>query len=137
MQTEIAECFESLGDALKRAVDVLGGPKQVGPQLRPELKTEQAAGWLRDCLNPDRRERMTPEQFLLVLRLARKAGYHAVMDYVGIDCGYKATPVDPQSQEAELQGQFIAAVQQLAVLQKQMARVQAQTGPITAVRAVS
>lgn len=137
MQTEIVECFESLSDALKRAVDALGGPKRVGPALRPELKAEPAAGWLRDCLNPDRREHLTPEHFLMVLRMARAAGYHGVMDFVALDCGYKASPVDPQSQEAELQGKFIDAVQQLSVLQQQLQRVQSQRAGVAPVRVVS
>lgn len=125
MQYEIGECFESVNDALKSAIKALGGFKKVGPKLRPELTgADQAANWLRDCTNPDRRERLTPEQFLMVLRMAREAGYHATMDYVAFDCGYKAQPVDPQSQEAELQGRFIEAVEHLAAIQEQIQRTQ-------------
>lgn len=124
MQLEIGECFESVNDALQAAVTALGGYKKVGPVLRPELPIDQAATWLRDCLNPGRREKLSPEQTMLILRKARDAGYHAAMHFVAFDTGYKAAPVDPLTQEAELQERFIAAVEHLQGIQSQMQRVQ-------------
>jgi hypothetical protein len=124
MQLEMGEFFESVNDALQAAVTALGGYKKVGPQLRPELPIDQAAGWLRDCLNSARREKLAPEQLMLLLRLARAAGYHAAMTFIAFDTGYKAQPVDPESQEAELQEQFIVAVGKLESIQAQMQRVQ-------------
>lgn len=125
MQLEIGECFESINDALQAAVTALGGYKKVGPALRPELPIDQAAGWLRDCLNPARREKLAPEQVMLILRKAREAGYHAAMHFVAFDTGYKATPVDPKTQQSELQERFIAAVEHLQGIQAQMQRVRA------------
>jgi len=124
MQLEIGECFESVNDALQSAVTALGGFKKIGPLLRPELPIDQAAGWLRDCLNPARREKLAPEQMMLILRAAKQAGYHAAMNFVAFDVGYKATPVDPDSQEAQLQERFIAAVEHLQGIQSQMQRIQ-------------
>lgn len=124
MQLEIGECFESVNDALQSAVTALGGFKKVGPVLRPELPIDQAAGWLRDCLNPGRREKLAPEQLMLILRQARAAGYHAAMNFVAFDTGYKAAPVDPESQEAELQSRFIDAVEGLSAIQAQLQRIQ-------------
>ncbi len=124
MQLEIGECFESVNDALQSAVTALGGFKKVGPALRPELPIDQASGWLRDCLNTGRREKLAPEQVMLILRMARAAGYHAAMNFVAFDAGYKAQPVDPQSQEAELQAKFIDAVDGLTAIQAQLQRLQ-------------
>lgn len=124
MQLEMGEFFESVNDALQAAVNALGGYKKVGQQLRPELPMEQAAGWLRDCLNPSRREKLSPEHVLLVLRLARVAGFHAAMNYVAFDTGYRAQPIEPASQESELQEAFIDAVGRLESIQAQMQRVQ-------------
>ncbi len=124
MQVEIGECFDSVNDALQSAVTALGGFKKVGPALRPELPIDQAAGWLRDCLNAARREKLAPEQMMLVLRMARAAGYHAAMNFVAFDTGYKASPVDPQSQEAELQARFVDAVEGLSAIQAQLQRIQ-------------
>lgn len=124
MQLEIGECFESVNDALTSAVTALGGYKKVGPALRPELPIDQASGWLRDCLNAGRREKLAPEQVMLVLRMARAAGYHAAMNYVAFDTGYKAAPVDPKTQEAELQARFVDAVEGLTAIQAQLQRFQ-------------
>jgi hypothetical protein len=124
MQLEIGECFENVNDALQAAVKALGGYKKVGPKLKPELGDEGAGNWLRDCLNPGRREKLSPEQVVWLLRTSREAGYHAAMAFVAFDTGYKATPVDPQTQESELQERFIAAVEHLQGIQAQMQRVQ-------------
>lgn len=124
MQLEMGEFFESINEALQSAVTSLGGFKKVGPLLRPELSIDQAAGWLRDCLNPSRREKLSPEQVLLIVREANRAGMHAAMNFIAFDCGYKATPVAPQTQEAELQQKFVDAVEGLTAIQSQLQRVQ-------------
>lgn len=124
MQLEIGECFDSINDALTSAVNALGGFKKVGPSLRPELPIDQAAGWLRDCLNPSRREKLAPEQVVLIMRLSRQAGYHAAMNFLAFDTGYKANPVDPESQEQELQQRFVDAVEGLTAIQAQLQRIQ-------------
>jgi hypothetical protein len=124
MQLEIGEFHESINDALQAAVIALGGYKKVGPTLRPELPIDQAAGWLRDCLNPSRREKLSPEQVLLILRAARAAGYHAAMNFVAFDTGYRAAPVDPKDQANQLQERFIEAVQGLTAIQSQLQRLQ-------------
>jgi hypothetical protein len=124
MQLEIGECFENVNDALQAAVKALGGYKKVGPKLRPELGEEAAGNWLRDCLNPSRREKLSPEQVIWLLRTAREAGYHSAMNFVAMDTGYKAQPVDPVTQEAELQERFIEAVEHLQGIQATMQRIQ-------------
>lgn len=132
MQLEISECYDDLNDALKGAIKALGGFKAVGQLLWPEIeKAETAAQKLRDCVNADRRERLTPEQFVMILRLARDKNFHASMDYVAQQIGYKATPVNPADVDAELQRNFIDAVAQLAEMgnrlmqRQQPARVRA------------
>lgn len=127
MQLEMGEFFESLNAALVQTVTALGGYKKVGPVLRPELTIDAAAQWLRDCLNTDRREKLAPEQVLLLMRHAKQAGYHAAMNYFAFDAGYKATPVDPRAQEAELQEKFVNAVESLKNIQAQMERAQRST----------
>jgi hypothetical protein len=124
MQLEIGEFHESVNDALVAAITALGGFKKVGPMLRPELPIDQAAGWLRDCVNPGRREKLSPEQFLMVLRQARKNNYHGVMNFVAFDTGYKAAPIDADDQERALQERFCEAVEGLASIQSQLQRIQ-------------
>lgn len=124
MQLEIGECFDDLNEALKSAIKALGGYKVVGKALWPELLNDTSAQRLRDSVNPDRRDKLSPEQFIFILRLAREKGFHATMDFVAFDLGYKAVPVDPSTQEAELQERFINAVDGLTAIQSQLQRIQ-------------
>lgn len=124
MQTSIPECFETLNDALKEAVRAAGGNKAVGAKLWPELPLDAAANRLRDCLNPDRRDKLSPEQAQLILRLAGEAGYHGAMAYWCFGASYATPdPVTPEDQAGALQLQFVQAVADLGRLQALMAKV--------------
>lgn len=124
MQLEMGEFFEDINDALRQAVKALGGNKAVGVKLWPEKTATAAAQSMSDCLNPERREKLSPEQVVLILRMAREKGYHAAMQFIAFDTGYKATPVDPQTQKEQLQERFIAAVEDLHDIKAQILRLQ-------------
>lgn len=95
--------FDSIIDALGEIVRACGGPKAVGAKMRPELPVEQAAGWLRDCMNAGRREHFTPEQVLFLLRLGRDVECHAAMHYLAGESGYSApAPVSPETEAAQI-----------------------------------
>lgn len=97
--------FADTNDALTAVVHALGGHKKVGILLRPELVGREAAAsqWLRDCLNPDKRERLTPEQTLHLLRLARQANYHAAKHWIDAEVGYEPSrPIDLDRQETQI-----------------------------------
>lgn len=116
MQCSFGEFFEDVDDAMKEAVRALGGAKKVGLMFWPELEKDpdKAANRLRDCMNPDRREKLSIQQFMLLLRKAREAGCHSLMAYVASDAGYSAPePVEPEAVLAEKQSQFIDAVKAL------------------------
>jgi hypothetical protein len=97
--------FSDWNDALDGVVHALGGFKKVGVMLRPELaeKPISAAQWLRDCLNPDKPERLNPDQVFLLLRLARQADYHAAKHWMDAELGYEqGRPLSPQDEAAGL-----------------------------------
>lgn len=126
MQTTFAEFYEDMNDALREAVRAIGGNKKAGPKLWPELLEEQAANRLRDSLNPEKRDKLSPEQVMLLLRLAGQAGFHGAMGFVAYTAGYEAPrPVLPEDQENQLQRQFVDAVQALQQIQHQLTKVQA------------
>ena len=98
---------ECINDAIGSVIAGLGGFKKVGPMLRPEVSIETAANWLRDCLNHDRRERLHPEQLLLIARECRRIGNHAIALYLARDCGYSdPLPVEPEDEKASLMREF-------------------------------
>lgn len=125
MHAGTSEFFEDINDALREAVRALGGVKQVGAWLWPEIAPDTAGNRLRDCLNPERREKLSPEQVLFILRRAREVGYHAAMEYLAASCGYaKPAPLAPEDKLADLQRQFIASVESLERIQRQIQSMQ-------------
>ena len=116
--------MDSLNSALEDCVKALGGAKQVGPKLWPEKSPETAQRLLLDCLNDDRAAHLTPDQALLVLRLARAKGHHAGFAFMAEHLGYAApVPIEPRDEVAELQRQFIAATQAMSALAERMERL--------------
>lgn len=115
---------EDINDALRDAVRALGGTKEVGRQLRPDLTADAAGAWLKDCLNPTRRERLDPGQVLWLIREGRRIGCHSVLWFICDDAGYVRPPaIEPKDEAAELQRQAIAAVKLLERLGPKLERI--------------
>ena len=122
---------ESINDALSEAVSAAGGPKKVGPMLWPELPVDQAAGKLRDCLNTSRREHLTPEQMMLVGKVARQIGSHALALFMSREWGYAdPQPIEPEDEVARLQREFVEATKALGAMAARIEAVQTQAASI-------
>jgi hypothetical protein len=113
--------YEDLTDAIRATVQALGGVKKVGYDLWPSLGPDGAGARLRDCLNSERREKLSPDELLHVARNARAAGIHTLMAYLCGESGYSAPiPVDPEDQKAELQRQFIEMSKRMEQIARQL-----------------
>lgn len=111
---QIPLLIEDADDALRECARALGGLKSVGALLRPDMEPDAAGRWLADSLNPSRRERLDWRQALVILREARKVGYHAGMHFIARDCGYEEPrAVEPEDETAALQREFIAGVKRM------------------------
>lgn len=106
--------METFNDALVEAVKALGGSKVVGPMLWPEKTLESAQRQLLDCLNPERPNRLNPDQVVFILRKAREINCHVAAEWLMAHLGYaKPVPVEPREELAGLQREFIAATKDL------------------------
>lgn len=115
---------ESLTDALREAVQALGGMKAVGAKMRPEKGVDAAGRWLNDALNPNREEKLDPDQVLWLLREGRAAGCHAAMNYLAREAGYAdPIPVEPEDERARAQRDFETAVKALGAVTERLARL--------------
>ena len=124
--------FESVNDALIEAVKALGGAKCVGAMLWPEKAPDVAQRLLLDCLNPERPARLTPDQLLYLLRLARQRGYHDALGWILDSLGYQpTTPRAPVDEAAELQRQFVEATRIMSGIADRLARLQPAAPPYT------
>jgi hypothetical protein len=101
--------LESLNDALIECVKACGGSKVVGVALWPAKGIEAAQRLLLACLNPERNEKLGPDEVLLVLRMARERGCHAGMQYLAEALSYaEPVPIEPKDELADLLRQYLA-----------------------------
>jgi hypothetical protein len=123
---QLALMHETLNDALRETVQALGGTKKVGCTLWPEMTADHASSRLRDCLNQDRREKLSPEQVEMIGRMGRQAGCHAIMAYMARTMGYAdPVPVEPEDELAKQQREFVAATQALMKMAERIEATQA------------
>lgn len=110
MQEELFH--EDLNAALGFVISALGGNKKVGCELWPSLSADQAGKKLSTCLNAEHAQHIKPDELLWILRAAKTAGIHSAMAYIASECGYAAPqPIEPMDEAAQLQKEFIQAVQ--------------------------
>lgn len=106
---------ESLNDAYIEAVKILGGSKAVGIALWPAKGVEAAQRHLLACLNPDRNEKLGPDECLHIERMARERGSHVVAQYRAAVLSYaEPVPLEPKDEADELRRQFIESTRVLA-----------------------
>ena len=104
--------YESWLDALKDDVRALGGAKVIGCILWAEKDPLSARNRLNDCLNPERRETLTHEQELLIMRKAKdQRGFSAALFHLCDEIGFERPRAkDPYDETAALQREFIEAI---------------------------
>lgn len=92
MQTELP-FYEGPEDALRAAVQELGGAKKVGPLLWPDKSVDGASRLLLDCINSGRAEKLEITQIMRIFALAKDAGCHAPYAWFSGVIGYDTKPI--------------------------------------------
>ena len=124
---------ESIADALREVIQAAGGAKAVGERMFPDMPIDHAASRIRDCLNHDRRDRFTPDQVMMILRMGHQAGCHAGMIFIARELGYsEPVPVEPEDEVARLQREFVEASKSLMTMANKIERMQSRVGLKTA-----
>lgn len=110
----MADLSESFNDALIACVKACGGSAQVGRKLWPEKTPDAAQRLLLDCLNDDRPARLTPDQVLLLLRMARDKGCHIGMQFIAATLSYaEPQPIEPKDEADDLRRQLLEETRSL------------------------
>jgi len=100
--------------ALHQCILACGGYKQVGAAIWPNKAPDAAQRSLLNCLNEDRAERLSPDQVMQVLRMARDKGVHTGMGALCELLSYAApVPLEPQDEADQLRREVLAMGQQL------------------------
>lgn len=110
---------EDIYEALREAVRALGGAKAVGHRLRPEKAINGVERWLLDCLNPDRAEKLDPEQVVLIARWSCEVGHHGLIAFMCGSAGYT------QPQPRAFADQLVQAQQRAIAAQRKAAEAAA------------
>lgn len=93
MQVEL--WHDTIFDALGAAVQAAGGAKKVAGKLWPALDSTSATARLRGCLNPEHAQKLCPEEFVMLVRLAREVGDSSVMEFMARELGYELKALAP------------------------------------------
>jgi len=121
MQTNLFH--DTYEDAIRDTAMAIGGLKRVGALLWPAMPADDAGRKLSACLNTEKREKLDLGELALIRKEARKAGVHILATYEMRESGYaEPQPLSVEDEAAQLQREFIAAVQALDVIQRRMAR---------------
>lgn len=113
--------FDSLPDALSDVVKALGGAKAAGALLWPEKEPVDAGKLLRHCLDPDRPEKLSLEQVVLLLKLGRERRCHSAAAWLLQAAGYREpVPVEPEDERATLQREFVEAARGMERIVRRM-----------------
>lgn len=100
----ITDIYDALGDLVRAA----GGPKAVGEALYPKKQPDDAAGYVKDCLNRTRRETFDAEEIQWLLKKGREAGCHDPIKWICDQAGYTAPdPKEPETELAKLLREYI------------------------------
>lgn len=118
---------ESLNDAYVEAIKALGGSKSMGVELWPSKGIEAAQRHLLACLNPDRHEKLSPEEGLLIERMARDRGCHVVMQFRSHAPSYaEPVPIKPRDETDQLRRELLEIGRDL---QTKLAKLEAMDRP--------
>ena len=130
---------ETIYDALRAIVaQQLGGPKTVGARLWPGKSVDDARMLLLNCLNPDRHEKLDPEQVVLLFRLAREADFHIAKHWLDAETGYEASaPLNLETAEARQLDVLEHAAHELQRALSQLERIRAERASIKPLRPVA
>lgn len=85
--------YEGPEDALKAAVQALGGAKKVGAMLWPDKTIDEAGRLLLNCLNPGRAEKLDISQVMFILARAKESGCYAPFMWLAGEVGFDARPI--------------------------------------------
>lgn len=123
MQTDLP-FYEGPEDAIRAAVQALGGAKKVGSFIWPDKGADTASRHLLDCLNASRPEKMDMRQIMLILRMAKEAGCHSPFNWIAGQIGYDCNPVTKADEVDRLTTVVEQSTKTLAAALQQLERIQ-------------
>ncbi len=123
MQAEMP-FYESPEDAVRAAVQALGGAKKVASLLWVDKGVDAASRLLQDCLNPSRSEKLEFSQIMFILSMAKEIGCHSPFAWLAGEVGYDAKPITKAAEVDRLTTVIEQTSQVLAQAMSTLERIQ-------------
>lgn len=124
MEQENFYFTKDIYEAIKHDCAALGGAKEVGHFLWPEMSPDDAAKKLANCLNINNKEKLSLDQWLLISKKAKDIGSHNSVFFISDELGYsRPIPIEPEDELAELQKQFIQATEAMGKMTARMEKL--------------
>jgi len=119
LQTDL--WHDSILDALGSAVRAAGGPGTVAKKLWPAIEESSRTARLRACLNPDHAQKLDPEEFVLIGKLARNAGDNSLMEFLAREWTYEQPkPISPaEAKKLAKRARRLALLEELKRLEEE------------------
>ena len=84
----------------------------------------QAQKELLDCLNREAPRKLCIEEFLVILKMAKEAGFHQTKHWIDAEVGYEPTPpADPKIERERLADEFARLTAAIQNAQRAMERL--------------
>lgn len=115
---------ERIEDAMLEVIMACGGRKQFATELWPEKAARDAHNLIDACLNPERREKFSPAQILLIAKRGASAGCHALLYFMAMECGYEIKPLSPKKELDRLTTVVEQSTKTLALALQSLERIQ-------------
>ena len=130
---------DTIHDALIECVRAAGGSKVVAAELWPAKAArnlDDARRYLTSCLDAERNEKLSLDEIMHVLRLARAKGCHAGMQFMAHALSYaEPKPIEPKDEVDDLRRRMLAMWDEMKTASDRLAQLER---PATSnVRAVS
>jgi hypothetical protein len=110
MEQQDSLFHERVEDAAAAVIDRCGGRKKFAAEMWPDRSVGDAHNLLNACLNPEKRERFSPDQLLYILRKGRAVGCHTLITFMAREAGYTdPQPIEPEDERAKLQREYVEA----------------------------
>ena len=116
--------FECAEDALKAAVQALGGSKIVGQMIWPDKTVDNASRLLMDVLNPNRAEKLDMSQIMFIFKKAKEVGCYSPFVWFSLECGFEAAPISKEVMKDRLVDVIEGASKTLAQALTQLSKIQ-------------
>lgn len=128
--------LETVEDAIKDDVAVLGGPKEAARHFFPDKSPDQGAAILRAWALENRSERPSPSQFLMLIELARTsdAGVSECARFFEQRLVCRIEWLSPEDEQRRHEREFIEAVTRLEQIQERIVRNQQREPSLKTVR---